>query len=896
MGNGCTIRNRARFEEDPITSHLSQRRENSASNSRKHSFSSYAGTNPNASTRTLKPRTKAMIKRLAPDEVVEAKGAMIAQKPKTHWDLRMISLSIQKHAILMELSEDAKDLIIDSMKFYLLPPRETVFTQGDPGVNFFVVAGGSLEVLVDGRRVSILKPGESFGEMALLHDDVRSGTVRTLDRCTLWGVDRKTFRSSVEYVNQLIYKQNRKFIDSVLLFQVLTNAQKESLMAVVNVHRFLPKKAIFSEGEFGDLLYIISEGTVSVRIQGVEKRRLSKGDYFGEMALLYNAPRSATIFAVDAVTVLCIGREHLNQVLGDSLQQIIYRNSQRIVLDTSPAFQFLTAKQKDSLISHMPIHEYPAGVEVLKDDFILGKEVLLVLRGQLKTGTGELMAEKLGCLGDVELMMGKEQKLGQAVFAAEPVETSILTKVQIEAILGGDLKSVLAANDLLSILQDVTMLKGLSVELIIRLSPLLKTCTYAPAVTLLEEGKSTDSLFIVKAGHVEVIRSYEGVKLLSERDHFEDKAFLFDEWARSSYRTKGDVTCWVLSRADFEGTVGEMVLRNLKARFYLYDVSVKMSELKIVKALSRELLGFAYLAVHKNTENLYHLRPISKAKLETSDIRLMVQAEFQILRSLEHRMLVKFVKSVIDEKRIYFLSELVLGLDLYDSMRHLGLLSDGDARFYVCGLYLVLEYLHSNAILYRDLKPEKVLVDSDGYPKLVDFAQAKVIEGRTFTVVGTPHYQAPEVLLGKGYGFAADYWSLGVIMFELLSGKLPFADEETNPVVIYNAVTRDKVEYPSYLSPQAVECLNLLLDRNPAVRAGTGAAHFMRLAWVQAFEWESFKSRTLAPPYIPKVPDFSTEVDTALKNPESVEYAIQAQEPETEHLTTRGWNWDEEFD
>lgn len=893
MGNGCSIKTRNVPDEDPVST-FNLKKEGSANGSRKQSFVSFAGTNPNAS-KTMKYRGRSIARRL-PESIVEAKGAMIAQKPKTHWDMRMISLSIQKHAILMELSEDARDLIIDSMKFYLLPPREIIFTQGDPGVNFFVVAGGSLEVLVDGLRVSVLKPGESFGEMALLHDDVRSGTVRTLDRCTLWGVDRKTFRSSVEYVNENIYKQNRKFVDSVPLLQQLTSAQKESLLAVINVHRFLPKKPIFSEGEFGDLLYIISEGTVAVNIQGVERRRLSRGDYFGEMALLNNAPRSATIIAVDAVTVLCIGREHLTQVLGDSLQRIIYHNLQRQILDCSTVLQFLTSRQKDNLVTHMSVDVFEPGCEVLPAGTLLGGEIFLVLQGQLKASTGELFAEKMHCFGDEEMLNDKPKPLDQPLFAAEKVEMSRLGKKEIEGVLGGPLKSILSANDMTALIQSVTAFRTLSIEHTVSLVNSLETVEYAAGTLLLQENSPAESLFIIKKGHVEVLRRGEVERLLTERDNFEDKAFLLEDPTRKAYRAKGNVVCWVLSRTHLTTAISPLTLKSLQTRYYLYDTSVKLTELKIIRPFIRESLGFTYVTAHKQTQNLYLLRPISKARLETSDIRLTLQAEFSILKGLDHRMIVKFVRSFIDEKRVFFLAELIIGQNLVEAMRIQGLLDPEPARFYICGLFSILEYLHGKSVVYRDLTPEKVMVDEDGYPKLVDFAQAKVIEGRTFTIVGTPHYQAPEVLLGKGYGFPADYWSLGIILFELMSGRLPFGDEENNPVAIYNAVTRDKLQFPSFFTEESKECLSLLLDRNPAVRASNGVQRFRSLAWTRSFDWEQLRARALVPPLLPKAADYRAEVEAKLRSSETLESAIHAQEPETEHLTTRAWNWDQHFE
>jgi cGMP-dependent protein kinase len=124
-------------------------------------------------------------------------------------------------------------------------------------------------------------------------------------------------------------------------------------------------------------------------------------------------------------------------------------------------------------------------------------------------------------------------------------------------------------------------------------------------------------------------------------------------------------------------------------------------------------------------------------------------------------MIMKLVKTFKDQCRVYFLGEYVLGLDLFDALRKLGTLSDRDTKFYTACLLLALEHLSERNIIHRDLKPENVILDEDGYTKIIDFGAAKIVSGRTFTILGTPHYMAPEIVLGKGYTFSTDIWSLG---------------------------------------------------------------------------------------------------------------------------------------
>ena len=123
---------------------------------------------------------------------------------------------------------------------------------------------------------------------------------------------------------------------------------------------------------------------------------------------------------------------------------------------------------------------------------------------------------------------------------------------------------------------------------------------------------------------------------------------------------------------------------------------------------------------------------------------------------IDHPFIMKLIKTSKDEKRIYFLTEHVRGTDLFDVLREMGLLSNEDSMLYIASLIEVLEYLHERDIIYRDLKPENIMIDYEGYLKLIDFGTAKILSGRTFTVVGTPHYMAPEIIIGKGYGSPAD--------------------------------------------------------------------------------------------------------------------------------------------
>ena len=169
------------------------------------------------------------------------------------------------------------------------------------------------------------------------------------------------------------------------------------------------------------------------------------------------------------------------------------------------------------------------------------------------------------------------------------------------------------------------------------------------------------------------------------------------------------------------------------------------------------MFGNVFLVMNNQKKRFYALKTVSRRKIEKYEIQENLLLERKILLTLDHIFILKMIKTFKDSKRLYFLTEFVRGSDLFDVLRELNIVSERDAKFYTSCIILMLEYLHDRDIVYRDLKPENVMIDEEGYPKLIDFGISKILNERTYTIVGTPHYMSPEVITGKGYSFSADY-------------------------------------------------------------------------------------------------------------------------------------------
>lgn len=250
-----------------------------------------------------------------------------------------------------------------------------------------------------------------------------------------------------------------------------------------------------------------------------------------------------------------------------------------------------------------------------------------------------------------------------------------------------------------------------------------------------------------------------------------------------------------------------------------------------------------------------------------------VISERNVLVELEHPFISNLGGSFQDVRYIYIVLEYVIGGEFLSHLRKAGRFDHLATKFYGSQVILALEYMHSLSFIYRDLKPENLLMDRKGYLKLTDFGFSKKIESSTYTICGTPEYLAPEILLNKGHGKGVDWWSLGILFFELMSGYPPFTDDD--PLLIYQKILAGRVTFPRHYDKNAKSFVKKLLVADLNKRLGcmkSGADDIKRHKLYHLFDWEAAELRKIIPPVVPLVAS-RTDTKNFDKYPDSLEEA-----------------------
>jgi len=283
----------------------------------------------------------------------------------------------------------------------------------------------------------------------------------------------------------------------------------------------------------------------------------------------------------------------------------------------------------------------------------------------------------------------------------------------------------------------------------------------------------------------------------------------------------------------------------------------KLEDFEFMEILGTGTFGKVRLCKHKATKKHFCMKILNKARIHRLKQTEHIHNEKNVLRQINHPFIVRLFNSFKDSKSLYLLLEFIPGGELFNYIRRSGKLTSEVSRLYAAEIVLALEHLHSKRILYRDLKPENILIDETGHVKLTDFGFSKYVPtDRTMSMCGTPEYIAPEIIHNNGHGKAVDWWSLGILIFEMLAGYPPFSDEPNK--TIFEKIPTEKVEFPEPFDAEAKDLIEKLLVVDPSRRLGcrsgpNGAEEIKSHPWFKSIDWISVMTKSKAGPVNPGI-------------------------------------------
>ncbi|MDI1488777.1 MAG: Serine/threonine-protein kinase [Ramalina farinacea] len=292
--------------------------------------------------------------------------------------------------------------------------------------------------------------------------------------------------------------------------------------------------------------------------------------------------------------------------------------------------------------------------------------------------------------------------------------------------------------------------------------------------------------------------------------------------------------------------------------------TLKIEDFELLKVVGKGSFGKVMQVMKRDTHRIYALKTIRKAHIISRSEVAHTLAERSVLAQINNPFIVPLKFSFQSPEKLYLVLAFVNGGELFHHLQREQRFDVNRSRFYTAELLCALECLHGFNVVYRDLKPENILLDYSGHIALCDFGLCKMDmkdEDRTNTFCGTPEYLAPELLLGQGYDKTVDWWTLGVLLYEMLTGLPPYYDENTNEM--YRKILSEPLHFPTQdIVPLAAkDLLTQLLDRNPAHRLGAkGPSEIKAHPFFQAIDWRKLLQRRYDPTFRPNVQD---ALDTA---------------------------------
>ena len=778
---------------------------------------------------------------------------LIQEKNPKKIDYDLIYDSIGKHFFMQTLNNQARNEIIVNMSLYKIKAGTTLYNQGSIGYFWYIVHEGCLEFYVDDKLTKNIRVGDSFGEVALMNNVPRNGTVKALTDCELWALKKEVFYKIRDFLFALNFKENMQFLKTI---DLPLDEEMKTLMAnnlIQNIYK--EGDIICKEGEPGSCMYIIKEGEVNCVKNNTIIRTLVKGDNFGQKALLEGNRRTLDVVAKTDCILCSISVEFFKNQFGEDFKDQLYFSFLGIAFKKSSSFNSINANMLAKTFSNFSFKTFKKDEVIYESGTDSRKKLCVILEGNIvDKKINKIEGKRYEVLFENKLASGEEYIIKYDLCADPDCTIAEADFEEIKKTLGGSLKAAKNVSSQINTLSKINFFSNLTDDKKELIQKELKTEKFNNGKKILMQGGVGNKLYIIKEGRVDFFLNSKYIKSCYEGDDFGSKSLIFSDTKNSAtVIANGTVICYTLSAEIFKKILDPNLMEYFQNKFFLEDFSIELKDLDNIKELGRGNYGFVNLVKSKKNKHLYAIKALNLMQIKKENLQQSVELEKNVLLKVDHPFIMKMVKYLKNDTHIFFIMEYIRGKELWDVMREIGLCDKGQTQFYGASMLKAIDYLHKHHYIYRDLKPENIMINEKGYIKIIDFGTVKEIKDRTTTTVGTPQYMAPEMVSGTGYSFQVDMWAIAICMYELFCGKVPFGEDSEDPMEIYKAVSKEDLTFPSFVHDDLfMGLMTKMLKKTPTNRLWK-FEQIKENPYFKDFDWEKLMSFSLTPPYIVKI-------------------------------------------
>ena len=800
----------------------------------------------NGSNTSISKHIEDMIQRSTSSD---AKTAKRIDKTKTSSDINFIKACLKVSTLFNTLNEEEMLKVSESMVLLQVNQDETIIEQGKPGHMYFIISQGAVEVVIDNKRISILKQGDAFGELALIQNSLRTSSIIALTDTLLWTITRSDFNSLLTSITISNFNENKEFISKIPVFADISDHQLNSLVASLVQMKFPPNSKIVGINQKGDSMFIVKEGTASCVVRGEERRRINKGDYFGEISILNSAPRNATVFALNETTCLMISKQMLNTVFEGEFYKILYNNLIFESLKRQKYFGILNSKQLKSLATEFQIVRIKDDVAIQRGTD-LSSRIWILLKGDFRKGG--VLIEKYSYFGIEEVILSNKIELDDHIVADGECDYGVINAKEIDQILEGDFKSVEESNQLCQIILNLPYLNECSLDLIYHIARQKTSKCYEAGEIVYEKDNLITKIFILKSGKI-LVKTGDKSEKLDQGTVLGFTEMITEELTPSSIICEENCEFCIFQKEDFEKVIDSELLHKMKERMKFKLIKKDLGDLKILEKLSYD---GSRLDFRSNFSENFDLRITSIPKFHIKkNLKKYIVQELEVMKKLDHFFIPQFLCYTKTDMGLLIYRENIPGPEFLEHLEKQSQPFEYLFKFYFACLVEIVSYLYENSVILKNMVPESFIVGPDGYLYLSDLSFSAIIQERCNTVLGNPYYVSPEAISEKGYNGTSMFWTLGVILYEMICKEVPFGQGDNNPYSIYEKVMRKRLIFNT-LSDKFIESKRIieqLLCKSPNLRMIGGPLKFKLQSYFSCIDWMNLKVKKIKPPIYPAI-------------------------------------------